>query len=468
MMTTFLQKYHKWRLKAFPASRQYLAQRLDSIDASVASVIEKIDQIDVKSIAHAEDNNDEFDEDWYLKFYPDVEAAVARGDIPSGLEHYLAYGRHEGRFSSAKSASSVLADASLNRQTLAELQRAAVQHLPFLPYDIVVENDVLHIEACAAAPEGLTQNMAFFVSGHRIQDVQYPILDQNLAAKFSEIRGGGLVAKLKTTLPKSASGQRFLRLDSSPTGVHLGSNWRHALHVMNPKYERFPFPPDANKLRVVGNTREGMFKMGGATIFKNVEALLGELGHSWSDFPSILDWGCGAGRVTRYLISDSGQKVTGADIDSDNIGWCRANLVGGRFETIPLMPNTQFLDGEFDLALGCSVFTHLKEDVQFAWLNELRRVIRPGGYAFMSIRGPVYFVYDPFPPHLYRKLQEVGFLDLSADPALQTVIEDKEYYRAVFHSRDYICDRWSDYFEVVAFVDAIAALQDFVVLRRRA
>jgi SAM-dependent methyltransferase len=459
MMAKSMEKYHKWG-RTLHASKEYLS-----------NVIEKMKEIGAKN-AHSMassfgDCSDEFDEDWYLKFYPDIGAAVARGDLPSGLKHYLAYGRQEGRFPSAKGASVVLGDTSLNRQTVAELQRAAVQHLPFLPYDIVVNDDVVRVDAHAAAPDGLTQNMAFFVSGHRFDNVQYPILDANFAAKFSEVRGGGLVAKLKAKLPKSASGQRFLRLDSSPTGVFIPSNWRHAFHVMNPRYERFPVPPDTNRLRVIGSTSEAAFRMGGATIFKNLETVLAELGHSWSDFPSILDWGCGAGRVTRYLISDSGQKVTGVDIDSDNVGWCRANLVGGRFEIIPLIPKTQFRDEEFDLALGCSVFTHLKEEVQFAWLDELRRVIRPGGYAFTSVRGPTYFAYHPFPPHLYRKVQEVGFLDLSVDPALQTVIEDKEYYRAVYHSRDYICDRWMEYFEVVAFFDAIAALQDFVVLRRR-
>jgi hypothetical protein len=131
------------------------------------------------------------------------------------------------------------------------------------------------------------------------------------------------------------------------------------------------------------------------------------------------------------------------------------------------MPKTQFEDGEFDLALGCSLFTHLKQEVEFGWLDELRRIIRPGGYAFMPVPGPVYFGYDRFPRHLYRKLQEVGFLDLSADPALERVIVDKEYYRAAYQSRDYACDRRSDYFDVVAFVDAAATIQDFIVLRRR-
>ncbi len=39
----------------------------------------------------------EFDEEWYLGRYPDVAAAVQEGRGQSGLQHYLAYGRREGR-----------------------------------------------------------------------------------------------------------------------------------------------------------------------------------------------------------------------------------------------------------------------------------------------------------------------------------------------------------------------------------
>src|SRR5690242_4104733 len=41
-----------------------------------------------------------FDEAWYVAFYPDIAAAIARGDIRSGLDHFLKYGRQEGRFPS--------------------------------------------------------------------------------------------------------------------------------------------------------------------------------------------------------------------------------------------------------------------------------------------------------------------------------------------------------------------------------
>jgi hypothetical protein len=39
----------------------------------------------------------EFDEEWYLQQNPDVATAVHEGRGKSGLEHYLAYGRNEGR-----------------------------------------------------------------------------------------------------------------------------------------------------------------------------------------------------------------------------------------------------------------------------------------------------------------------------------------------------------------------------------
>jgi predicted RNA methylase len=39
----------------------------------------------------------EFDEIGYLARYPDVAAAVAKGDLQSGYDHYVKYGRNEGR-----------------------------------------------------------------------------------------------------------------------------------------------------------------------------------------------------------------------------------------------------------------------------------------------------------------------------------------------------------------------------------
>lgn len=356
----------------------------------------------------------------------------------------------------------------IDRLTAREMQSAALRHLPFLPGEIAWEEDCIRLEGYAGAADGLTANMAFFVNGMRFDRVNFPVLDPELAKRFGEVRGMGTVVRaLMTERLDELRQARFWRFDAAPTGRYLAANWRQAIHFMNPAFERYPTPPIPNIQRVIGDTNTTRFLMGGAIIFKNIEHYLAELGHTWADFPRILDWGCGAGRVTRYMISDTGSAVTGVDIDPDNIAWCRQAYPEGRFEHVPLRPPMAFGDGAFDLAIGLSVMTHLQEADQFLWLGELQRVVRPGGLVFLSVQGPTQFAYNRFPPHLYRQVQELGYLDLSRDGALDAVIEDKDYYRAAMHSRAYIAERWGQYFEVVAIVDAIAGLQDFVVLRRR-
>lgn len=46
---------------------------------------------------HTDQGEINFDEEWYLLAYPDVARAVAAGEVGSGLQHYLAHGRQEGR-----------------------------------------------------------------------------------------------------------------------------------------------------------------------------------------------------------------------------------------------------------------------------------------------------------------------------------------------------------------------------------
>jgi hypothetical protein len=228
---------------------------------------------------------------------------------------------------------------ALDQLVARELQSAASRHLPFLPGDIRVGEDSIEIEAYAGAPENITQNMAFFVNGHRFDQVEYPITDEALQSKFSEIHGMGLVVRARITDHlHDLRAARFLRFDASSTGYFLPSHWRSAIHFMNPAFERFPMPPEPNIQRVIGDVSTTRFAIGGATIFKNLEAYLDEIGHTWADFPRILDWGCGSGRVTRYLLSETTSTVFGADIDPDNIAWCKAAYPDGEFHAVSLRP----------------------------------------------------------------------------------------------------------------------------------
>ncbi len=359
-------------------------------------------------------------------------------------------------------------EAELDRWTEREMQSASLRNLPFLPGDIRMDGDELVLEGYAGAPEGLTSNMAFFVNGYRFDNVEYPVRDPELASRFSQVTGMGYVVRAKITKHiEELRNAPFWRFDASPTGHMIAANWRQAIHFKNPAFEKYALPPEANIKRVIGDTSSTRFAMGGAIIFKNVENALRELGFGWTDFSRVLDWGCGAGRVTRYMVGETSCDVTGADIDPDNIAWCKANYDRGRFEVVPLLPRTSFADGEFNLVLGLSVMTHLSEENQWLWLAELQRVTSPGALLFISIQGPTQFAYNRFPARLYRQLLAEGYLNLSRDGALDAVIADTEYYRAAMHSRAYVTEQWGKYFEILTIADAIAGLQDFVIMRRR-
>lgn len=154
------------------------------------------------------------------------------------------------------------------------------------------------------------------------------------------------------------------------------------------------------------------------------------------------------------------------DIDEDNIAWCRDKIAGAEFHRIMPFPPTGFLDAQFDLAVGISVFTHLAEDVQFQWLIELARVTRTGAILFMSVQGPSQLAlqkaYDPYEAALRR-----GFYDYARNSDLDGFVTEPNYYRAVVHSREYIQKHFALFFDIIEIADAIAGNQDLVVMRRK-
>src|SRR5262249_60948073 len=92
---------------------------------------------------------------------------------------------------------------------------------------------------------------------------------------------------------------------------------------------------------------------------------------------SILDSGCGCGRVIRHWARLDA-RVAGSDLSGAAIDWCREHLAFARFETNGLSPPLAFADAAFELAYALSVFTHLPEAIQHDWLDQLRRIVRPG------------------------------------------------------------------------------------------
>jgi SAM-dependent methyltransferase len=97
----------------------------------------------------------------------------------------------------------------------------------------------------------------------------------------------------------------------------------------------------------------------------------------------ILELGCAAGRMTRWLANLDAE-VWGVDIWSTAILWCQDNLRPLQFATTTMTPHLPFEDQSFDLVYCGSVFTHI-DDLADTWFLELHRILRPGGRLYFTI-----------------------------------------------------------------------------------
>jgi 2-polyprenyl-3-methyl-5-hydroxy-6-metoxy-1,4-benzoquinol methylase len=121
----------------------------------------------------------------------------------------------------------------------------------------------------------------------------------------------------------------------------------------------------------------------------------------------IVDLGCGAGMVTRYLAS-RGAICHGVDLAEEAIKTARAvnaEFPSASFHVGDASHCPNLADGSFDKAISADVIEHCGPDVMRAIFAEAQRLLKPGG---------LYFVYTPNPLHWIERLKEWGIM--TGDP----------------------------------------------------
>jgi SAM-dependent methyltransferase len=121
-----------------------------------------------------------------------------------------------------------------------------------------------------------------------------------------------------------------------------------------------------------------------------IRELLRAQGTSVDALQSLLDWGCGCGRVMRHWAGLQDTQVYGCDIDPRMVAWCDEHLAFAQTAVTELSPPLPYADARFELVYAFSVMTHLSEDLQGEWMRELLRVLAPGGYLLFSTLGEYY------------------------------------------------------------------------------
>jgi SAM-dependent methyltransferase len=148
-----------------------------------------------------------------------------------------------------------------------------------------------------------------------------------------------------------------------------------------------PLPPGKLMFLVQGTTNAREFLTDGRA---TAEAILDVLRGSGVDIRGsmrVLDFGCGCGRVIRHMHTLTGARFEGSDYNPLLADWCKQSLRFGQFGVNGVAPPLAYETGRFDLVYALSVFTHLPEDLQVAWMTELSRILKPGGHLLMTTHG---------------------------------------------------------------------------------
>jgi ubiquinone/menaquinone biosynthesis C-methylase UbiE len=146
------------------------------------------------------------------------------------------------------------------------------------------------------------------------------------------------------------------------------------------------------------------------------------------DDARLLEVGCGPGHLSIRLARDHGLDVTGLDLDPAMIERARANAERARANAERTLPHADnrpdfvagdvaalpFADESFDLVVSTLSMHHWADPT--AGLNEIGRVLRPGGRALIWDIRPGGLPFHPHPPDPVAHADDSSLRLVSAGP----------------------------------------------------
>jgi trans-aconitate methyltransferase len=204
---------------------------------------------------------------------------------------------------------------------------------------------------------------------------------------------------------------------------------------------------------------------------------------------TILDFGCGWGRITRLFTRDvEAKQLWGIDCMQSAIEICRATNTYSRFELVNPHPPTTLPPDTFDLVYAYSVFSHLSEAAHLTWLEEFRRVLKPGGLLVVTTRPREFILHCEAMREAVRQRGEqpswtagtnMSFKDTVAalaqydrgeflfEPTGGGDVLDSSFFGETCIPQQYVAQHWTRLFELVGYVDDRGlCLQNVIAVRK--
>jgi SAM-dependent methyltransferase len=190
---------------------------------------------------------------------------------------------------------------------------------------------------------------------------------------------------------------------------------------------------------------------------------------------AYLDLGCASGRVLRHMALERPNcHAIGCDINRLHVEWCNAHLPRNckvfQNHSVPSLP---LPDDGLDIISAFSVFTHI-EALETAWLMEIRRILRPGGLAWITVHTEhtLTEMTEAWPlwKPTFEHPESGRLLDsqrrFAGDRLVLRWQTNRSYSSNVFYKLDYLKAHWGRMFEIVEVRRRFPNFQDVLVLRK--
>jgi len=181
---------------------------------------------------------------------------------------------------------------------------------------------------------------------------------------------------------------------------------------------------------------------------------------------TVYEIGCGSARLLRHLRCVRGIRLIGSDVNEDCVKWCRKHIAGIEFYHNDLQPPLKFLEtATVNLIMASSVFTHIPLELQRPWLEDLQRVLRPGGIFLCTVLGRNY-EEGMLTAEDQAALQKDGHLVLYAQDDKASLATQRAGSCDVFQTRAEVVAVFGSVFQILDYIGGGAGGQDLLVLRK--
>jgi SAM-dependent methyltransferase len=164
----------------------------------------------------------------------------------------------------------------------------------------------------------------------------------------------------------------------------------------------------------------------------------------------VLDFGCGWGRLTRFLARDvASGNLYGCDPVESILDVCRRTRVPATLARSDFAPAQLPFDATFDLAFAFSVFTHLSEAAHLRCLEALHTAMRPGAVLVVTVRPAAYLELMQLVPDARLEGAAYVFVPHPAEASHPQYAGGEMTYGETVVTLPYVRERWSPLFELL-------------------